>query len=202
MAIIGIDFDNTIVRYDEVFHQVARETGLIPDNIPVKKEAVRDYLRSVGKEDDWTALQGLVYGARMHLARAFDGVMEFISRAIRSGHTIYIISHKTRYPFLGEKYDLHESARNWLKEQGFFQAVGMHEDQAFFELTKEAKIQRIISQGCEIFIDDLPEILDHPLFPQKVRKFLFSESAAETYPNFEILKSWLGDTAQKLSAPG
>ena len=49
---IGIDFDNTIVCYDDVFHEVAREQGLIPNDLPANKGAVRDHLRAIGREDD------------------------------------------------------------------------------------------------------------------------------------------------------
>ena len=47
---VGIDFDNTIVCYDEIFHRVALERELIPRDTPKNKESVRDYLRQVGKE--------------------------------------------------------------------------------------------------------------------------------------------------------
>ena len=53
---IGVDFDNTIVCYDQVFHQVALEQGLIPPTLPVSKGGVRDHLRSVNNEDAWTAM--------------------------------------------------------------------------------------------------------------------------------------------------
>ena len=36
---IGIDFDNTIVCYDELFGQLAREQDLVPDHIPSTKTA-------------------------------------------------------------------------------------------------------------------------------------------------------------------
>ena len=39
---IGLDFDNTIVTYDSLFHKVATEQGLVPASLPVSKLAVRD----------------------------------------------------------------------------------------------------------------------------------------------------------------
>jgi len=42
---IGIDFDNTIVSYDTLFHRVALERGLIPISVPANKISVREYLR-------------------------------------------------------------------------------------------------------------------------------------------------------------
>jgi len=70
---IGIDFDNTLVRYDALFHRVALEEGLIPAGLPVNKNAVRDHLRAQGIEARWTEMQGTVYGARMAEAEAFPG---------------------------------------------------------------------------------------------------------------------------------
>jgi hypothetical protein len=43
----------------------------------------------------------------------------------------------------------------------------------FFETTKEGKLDRIRSEGCALFLDDLPEILDAELFPASVQDWLF-----------------------------
>jgi len=71
---VGVDLDNTIVCYDDVFHRVAVEWGLIPANVAVSKGAVRDYLRRQGREDTWIELQGYVYGNRFREAQPFPGV--------------------------------------------------------------------------------------------------------------------------------
>ena len=75
--LIGLDFDNTIVSYDELFHRVALEQRLVPVETPVTKLAVRDWLRQAGREDRWTEMQGYVYGARMDEASAYPGLVEF-----------------------------------------------------------------------------------------------------------------------------
>src|SRR5947209_15546726 len=117
---LGVDFDNTIVCYDALFHKVARERNLIPPEVPINKSEVRNHLRRVGNEDAWTEMQGYVYGARMSEAAPYPGVLELIRSCRESGTRVSIISHKTRHPFLGEKYDLHAAALNWLELQGFF----------------------------------------------------------------------------------
>ena len=66
---IGIDFDNTIVSYDELFHKVAVEQALVPANIPKSKLAARDYLRKIDNEPVWTELQGLSMGHRWKMPR-------------------------------------------------------------------------------------------------------------------------------------
>ncbi|HEX6713425.1 MAG TPA: hypothetical protein VF066_08565, partial [Thermoleophilaceae bacterium] len=117
--VLGVDFDNTIVSYDEVFHDIAVEDGLIPAGIARTKESVRNHLRRAGREDDWTRLQGEVYGARMDRARPFHGVLEALRDCARDGIELAIVSHKTRHPYLGPRYDLHAAAREWLEQRGF-----------------------------------------------------------------------------------
>jgi hypothetical protein len=172
---IGIDFDNTIACYDGVFHAAALERGLIPANLASDKNAVRDYLNRGGRADDFTALQGHVYGTRMDLASPYPGFGDFVATARKAGHDLTIVSHKTRHPILGPRHDLHEAARGFLTERGLVGAGRGQIDPAnvSFELTKEAKIARIAALGCEAFIDDLPEIFASPDFPGSTRRILF-----------------------------
>lgn len=172
---IGVDFDNTLVRYDELFARVCRERGLIADDVPPNKTAIRDYLREVGREDDWTEVQGIVYGPRITEAAAFEGALEFLRKAGEEGREVFIISHKTRHPYRGEKHDLHEAALTWLRSNGVFndEGGGVEPSRALFHERKEEKLARIAEVGCEWFIDDLPEILGHELFPETARRILF-----------------------------
>ncbi|MBB3212999.1 hypothetical protein FHW67_002287 [Herbaspirillum sp. Sphag1AN] len=171
---IGLDFDNTIVSYDSLFHAVAVEKSLVPAQTPVSKVEVRDYLRAVGNEPAWTELQGYVYGARMDQAEAYPGFVEFVHAARENNVELVIVSHKTKYPFLGPQYDLHAAAGGWIAsalrdDKGSFFPDGS----VFFELTKEAKIARIAACRCDYFIDDLPEILRMPGFPVDTGRLLF-----------------------------
>ena len=171
---IGLDFDNTIVNYDDVFHLVAHEGGHIPANLSRSKVQVRNFLRSVGKEDTWTQMQGYVYGARMSDAAPYPGAVEFMRWAKDAGHELRIISHKTRYPYFGTKYDLHQSARQWVERVLQQNGIALFKpEHVFFDLTKEAKLRRVETQKCDMFVDDLPEILSAPEFPSDVRTVLF-----------------------------
>ena len=182
---IGIDFDNTIVCYDALFHRVAREKNVIPENMPVNKSDVRNHLRRIGKEDVWTEMQGYVYGGRMSEADAYPGVIDFFKACVAKGIRVTIISHKTRYPFLGEKYDLHKAARDWLELQGFFDLsrIGLARENVFFELTKQEKLNRIGAVGCTHFIDDLPEFLAEASFPKATCRLLFDPNNLYTEEN-------------------
>ncbi len=188
---IGIDFDNTIVSYDALFHKVAREQDLVPEGTPVNKVAVRDHLRRIGREDRWTELQGYVYGARMDEASAYPGAIDFMRGCIRAGHVLAIISHKTRYPFIGPQYDLHAAAKAWVETHLALDGERLvPEGRVFFELTKEEKLARIGSFACDAFIDDLPEILSSPAFPRGARALLFDPERHHAVAGTPAFSSW------------
>ena len=42
---IGLDFDNTLIRYDDVFATAARDRGLVNANFSGNKQEVRDAIR-------------------------------------------------------------------------------------------------------------------------------------------------------------
>lgn len=180
---IGLDFDNTIVSYDHLFHKVAVEAGYVPPVTPQTKLAVRDHLRATQREAIWTELQGYVYGARMMEAAAYTGVLDFLRAARRSDLAVSIVSHKTRHPFIGHPYDLHEAARQWIARY-LFDNEGplIPGDSIHFELTKEDKLKRIAACNFAFFVDDLPEILAAPSFPAATVPILFDPAGVETAP--------------------
>lgn len=179
---IGLDFDNTIVRYDNVFHAVALEWGMIESAVPKCKLAVRDFIRKMGNEDRWTEMQGYVYGMCMQSAEMYEGLLQFIQGA--KEHEIFIISHKTKYPFLGPRYDLHAAARQWIQEN-----VQLEMQNVFFEETKEKKLERIDLLKCDVFVDDLPEIIFSPNFPKNTRPILFDPNKMHG-PSESTFSSW------------
>ena len=189
--VLGIDFDNTIIKYDELFHKIAFEKGLISQELPKQKNAVRDYLRETGVEDEWTIIQGEVYGERIKEAVPFSGMLETLQKLNAKQIPINIVSHKTREPYLGPKRDLHAAALSWLKLNGIIDAEGLSvkANQVFFEVTKEAKINRIVQIGCTHYLDDLPEILE--MIPDGINKILFSPNGEEIInSNWTVIRSW------------
>jgi len=140
---------------------------------------VRDYLRRVGREGDWTELQGYVYGPRIVDAEMYPGVREFFQECRARKLDLSIVSHQTRHPFRGPQYDLHASAREWLTKNGFYDqsSFGLPSEHVHFELTKQAKLDRIAQEGCTSFVDDLPEFLEEPGFPPAVERVLFDPNA-------------------------
>ena len=193
--LIGFDFDNTIVNYDLLFHRLAVERELIPSNFKKSKLAVRDHLRKIGKEDQWTEMQGYVYGDRMSEAVAYPDAIEFMRHARGLGIEMAIVSHKTLFPFQGPQFDLHAAARGWV-EKNLRDSKGaplIPADRVFFELTKPAKIGRIQEIRCDYFIDDLPEILLMPEFPDRTARLLFDPDGHHSATELPMrLSSWAG----------
>jgi len=177
--ILGIDFDNTLACYDGIFHAEAWRRGLVPTSVPTHKTGVRDYLRSIGREPDFTELQGHVYGPGITAAQPYAGALDCLRDMIRREAKVYIISHKTKHPIIGPRHDLHQAARSWLKEKGFHGPGMLPPENVFLEESKEAKLARIAALACTHFIDDLPELLEHQDFPKKTQGLLFAPQAED-----------------------
>ena len=191
--VIGVDFDNTIVTYDDLFYRVADQQGLIPSALQRTKSAVRAFLRGDGREDDWTELQGYVYGERMTEAAAFPGALECLAQWVAQGLDVYIVSHKTRHPYRGPAYDLHDAARRWLEQHGVVDdgGIGLSRAAVYFELSKQKKIERISQLGCSHFIDDLPEILVDLGSLNGIRRILFDPGRQARYQTgIRCCRSW------------
>ena len=195
--LVGIDFDNTLVCYDGLFHRAAVEQGYLSPDVLSDKQSVRDALRRLGREAQWTELQGYVYGVRIAEAPPFAGVAEFLRQMHEAGVELAIVSHRTRFPYRGPQYDLHGAARDWLHRQRITLPAecGIAEPRVFFEETREAKFLRVASCRCDLFIDDLPEFLGDPLFPPGVGAVLFDpQQAYRGTASFPRFANWQGIT--------
>lgn len=189
---IGVDLDNTIVSYDGLFQRVAVREGLVPADCPPDKQAVRDLLRAAGREDDWTRLQGRIYGDAMTEALPFAGVADFFRMAEARGWELFIVSHRTRQPYLGPLADLHQAARDWLRHKGFTDGAsgGLAAARVFLEESLEAKLQRIADLRLDVFIDDLPELLLHRDFPAQVERVCFDPANRCLDANLQCVAAW------------
>ena len=188
---IGVDFDNTLVSYDRAFASVGKDAGLLPADFTGGKDAAKRWLLRERPDGYlWERLQGLVYGQRIDHAELYDGAAEFFRRCRKADWEVYVISHKTVLAHHDPlKTDLRESALGWMHRQGFFATggFGLNARQVFFEDTRDAKVRRIGALECQIFVDDLPEVLGHAAMPPGCRKILFS---TEHSGPFERAATW------------
>ncbi|WP_109150592.1 hypothetical protein [Azospirillum sp. TSO5] len=192
---IGIDFDNTLIRYDRVFLEVGRECGLLPADFQGGKPEIRAHVRSLpGGADLWTALQGRVYGPGVERAEPAEGALAFLAACRRSGMPTAIISHKTEFAVADPGgVNLRAAARAWIDRHGLTDPLrgGVDPDAVFFEDTRAAKIGRIVTTGSTHFIDDLEEVFLEPLFPAGVDRCLLLHDAG-TLPvgPYRAFRSW------------
>ena len=110
MIKLGIDFDNTLIIYDALFKKAALEKNLIPLNFPECKNSIRDYLKERAQEKLFTTLQGEIYGSRIFEASQAKGMYETLKKANNNDIELFIISHKTKTPYQGPKYNLHDAS--------------------------------------------------------------------------------------------
>jgi hypothetical protein len=181
---IGIDLDNTLIDYDDVFGPIAENIGLFErGKAPGSKEAVKSALIARDPTEElWMRLQGQVYGRYIGMAQPCRGAPEFLAAARVRGARISIVSHKTKFGhFDPDKVNLWDAARRWLADQKLVgnEGAGISEGDVHFEETRDAKIARIASIGCSLFVDDLEEVLTHPDFPAGVERIWY---AAKAFP--------------------
>lgn len=187
--LIGLDFDNTIVCYDQAIARLADEMFNLPDELPRTKIAVRNFLRNANRELDWTTLQGSLYGPGMAYAEPFEQVSAAIRELKDAGYSMCIVSHRSRQPYAGPAYNLHRAAREWI-EKHLTESGLIRNDQAYFNETLKEKLANIESLGCSFFLDDLPEVLGDPSFPKACKPILFDPKGSHVKLTLPIIRSW------------
>lgn len=187
---IGIDFDNTIANYEGLFHKTALRLGLIDEQIGRSKEDVKNFLNGQKKEHEFTMLQGLIYGRQIAEAVTFPGFEDFLNLCESRHATIYIVSHKSKYPIIGPKYNLHEAAINFIHSNQLLRERALSINQIFFESTKDNKIQRACKLSLDYFVDDLPEIVNSSKLRAATKTILFDPNGKEQHSCARTFKTW------------
>jgi hypothetical protein len=190
--IVGIDLDNTIIKYDNAFIEAALFLNI---NIPrgvINKIDLKKHCSSLNEgELIWQKIQGLAYGKLLlKNARLYSGVKRFIWRLKNKGHKIKIISHKTEFGhFDEEKNSLRETASEFLKINKIFSCESPLVNDIFFLNTRNEKVKKIVSEKVDIFIDDLTEVIyDLKNFSQ-IKTIHFNENY-NGLNNEEIKSDW------------
>ena len=187
---IGFDFDNTLISYEDLFYRIALERELIPITLKKDKLSVKKFLEENNKSDEFTKIQGLVYGNEILKAKPSKNILDFLDKLFSiNGIKIYIVSHKTQYPYIGEKINLRESANKWinlyLNKEGrsYFTS-----NNVFYESTINDKINRIKSLKCDFFFDDLPKIIE--LLPKEIKGILYDPNHKYIDISVNKLDNW------------
>jgi len=193
--IIGLDFDNTIVCYDQAIVKLSHSVNDLPLSISRTKLGLRDHLRAAGREAEWIAFQGILYGPGMEHAEPFEGALETMHKMVADGHRLVIISHRSRHPYAGPPHDLHAAARTWVAQRlqslGLFSTALNNATAVNFLETRDEKIEMIGKLECDLFVDDLPEVLDDIGFPADTKRLLFDPTEEHNASsNHNRISSW------------
>ena len=196
-TVIGVDFDNTVVSYAGLFHEVAVERGLISRDTERSKQVIRDRVRQLPEgEGEWQRLQAVVYGPRMMEATLVEGVPEFFRLCRLNCVETRIISHKTPFASLDPTHtNLRTAALEWMTANRFFERTGfgLQRENILFAGSRTEKIELIRKRGCKHFIDDLLEVFLERSFPPDVEKILFSPCGRPNAPSgIVVLSDWDG----------
>ena len=195
---IGLDLDNTAIDYTPAYRVIAEKIGL-PEGL-FDRESIRPLLRRSGDDDmEWQRFQSLLYTDGLAFAQPAEGLLDFLNMCSTMNIRVFIVSHKTsQTPMEFGAMDLRAPALEWLLEHGVAPGFVRDED-VYFCRTRDEKVQTIAAIGCQIFVDDLIEVLDHPDLSADISRFLYSLDASPVSEvqtgiqtaNFTGLAAWL-----------
>lgn len=195
---IGLDLDNTVIDYIRAYRSTAEKMGL-PEGF-VDRESIRPLLRRSEVDDmEWQHFQARLYTDGLAFAQPAAGLHDFLKLCATLDVRVFIVSHKTsQTPVQFGAKDLRAPALEWLLEHDIAPGFVREED-VYFCSTREEKVQTIATVGCDAFVDDLIEVLDHPDLPKEIMRFhylLEASAAADAQPgiktvNFTSLATWL-----------
>jgi len=195
---IGLDLDNTVIDYNPAYPVIAARIGL-PQEF-VDRESIRPLLRRSEVDDmEWQRFQALLYTDGLAFARPAGGLSDFLKLCATLNVRVFIVSHKTATtPVQFGARDLREPAQAWLMNQGIVPGY-VEEEDVYFCSTRVEKVRTIASLGCQAFVDDLIEVLEHPDLPIEIMRFHYQldpcasdDPALGVQPaNFTSLLTWL-----------
>ena len=185
---IGVDLDNTLICYEQVFLACSRHMGLVPE-----KWEGKEFLRKhSGSDESWKRLQGQVYGAWSDQATLYSGVYRFLWRCCKRGILVEIVSHKSNYGHYDQKRTpLRKVAIEFLNRAGIYSCGAKSLiDKVIFCSSRDEKLKYICERGFDWFIDDLPEIADSDVFQKNTKSIGFNPSGDIRFTKSINSTSW------------
>lgn len=184
---VGIDLDNTIISYNNSFLRLAKKYNLSKTRSLNKNIIKKNIIKKFGMSE-WTRCQGEIYGKEILINNSHKDVKKNLI-FLKKKFNIFLISHRSKYPYLGKKINLHERAIQWLNKKKF---LGENEiftkKKVFFETSLQKKIERINKLNCKIFIDDLSLVLKK--LPRSTSKIHFSNKIEYVFPGYYVMRKW------------
>ena len=175
--IFGIDFDNTIVNYNLAFKKaISQEKTKLGKKLKKgkfnSKIQIKNYLLKNNNIDLWKRIQSKVYSEYIFQAYLNIEILKLLKYLDKKKIKFYIVSHKTVYPYIGKRTNLHLLSKKWLRLNLFNKKNNFKKKyKSFFETTKEKKLYKINLLKITHFIDDLDGILNK--LPSHINKIKF-----------------------------
>lgn len=156
---IGIDLDNTLVDYQRAYFVLAEKFGVSTGESP--RDDVRRALRRNPPDDTkWQEFQSLLYTDGLRFASPAPGVLRFLLRCRLRGVGVIIVSHKSEAtPRRFGGIDLRTPAREWLRKHQIIPSL-IGESSVIFCDSQEEKVKKILDLELDVFVDDLPEVVE------------------------------------------
>ena len=175
--IFGIDFDNTIVNYNLAFKKaINQEKTKLGKKLKKgkfnSKIQIKNYLLKNNNIDLWKRIQSKVYSEYIFQAYLNIEILKLLKYLDKKKIKFYIVSHKTVYPYIGKRTNLHLLSKKWLRLNLFNKKNNFKKKyKSFFETTKKKKLYKINLLKITHFIDDLDGILNK--LPSHINKIKF-----------------------------
>lgn len=191
---IGLDLDNTIICYNAIFLQAARERGWISQYERINQADLKRLLIAADGDDHrWQWLQGQIYGLRAAEAAPFDDVIAVLRRWQENGYRVTVVSHKTNYSNWDPTIALRDAAAHWLARHKFVDQDKNNSllDCVLFESSHQEKLARIRRLACDIFVDDKLSILtDHQFPPETIPVHFAPFEKNESSASPLVVRTW------------
>ena len=173
---IGLDLDNTIIDYGPSYRAIASEMGF-PQQL-VNRESIREALRKSDEDDEeWQRFQSILYTDGLEYARPAPGLISFLRLCEFMGVITTIISHKTQStPARFGSRDLRAPACEWLYIHGIVPTY-VAPQRVFFCADQTAKVRMVALTQCDLFVDDLTEVLIHPDMAEAITRVRYVTGA-------------------------
>jgi hypothetical protein len=184
---IGLDLDNTVIDYSQSYIKVAEYLNL-PLTKRNRKEIKGFLIESPANDLAWQKFQSILYTKGLVHAVVSPGLINFLRFCKLNKIEVYIVSHKTEStPQEFGSVDLRSPALRWLKDQEIVPDLILLKNVLFCE-SRKMKIDLINKINCDIFVDDLQEILSDDHLSVNIKKILFSRDLKkDSISTFESL---------------
>jgi len=194
---IGVDLDNTIIDYSLAYGVISKQFEF--ETELVDRMSIRTHLRLQENGIEWERFQALLYTEGLISAQPAKGVREFFEWCCISQIEVSIVSHKTiQTPEIFGAQNLRQPAIDWLSEHSLVSDF-VESDHLHFCATQSEKVNTINEIGCDVFIDDLLEVLVNPELSSEISRVLYVGESTKNLPdkqkvvpmNFFDLRNWL-----------